>query len=55
MAALSPFHLPCPSCGSEITIPASATPGERRGNSLAVKVSADDASIREHVEQHREA
>ena len=54
MAALSPLTVPCPSCGSDITIPLSATSGERReAGTLTMAVSLDPEPIREHVEQHR--
>jgi len=56
MATFSAITVPCPSCGSDITIPVSATPGERREDgTLAVAVSLGPEPIREHVEQHREA
>ena len=54
MASLSPLLIPCPPCGSDITIPLSATPGERReAGTLAVAVSLDPEPIRVHVEQHQ--
>ncbi len=56
MAALSPLHLPCPSCGAEITVPVSATSGERReAGTLTLAVSLDPGPIRKHAEQHQEA
>ena len=54
MGALSAITVPCPSCGSAITIPLSATSGERREHgTLALAVSLDPGPIRKHVEQHR--
>ncbi len=54
MGALSAITVPCPSCGSAITIPLSATSGERREHgTLALAVGLDSGPIREHVEQHR--
>ena len=56
MASFSAITVPCPSCGSDITIPLSATSGERReARTLTMAVSLDPEPIREHVEQHREA
>ncbi|MEZ0089953.1 hypothetical protein [Streptacidiphilus sp. EB129] len=54
MASLDPITVPCPACGETITIPVSATPGDRRGDdSIEVHVGLDHDPIREHVEQHR--
>jgi hypothetical protein len=54
MAALPPLHIPCPSCGSDITIPLSATSGERREDgTLTLAVNLDREPIREHAEQCR--
>ena len=56
MDALAAIIVPCPSCGSDITIPLSATSGERReARTLTMAVSLDPEPIRGHVEQHREA
>ena len=56
MAAFSAITVPCPSCGSDITIPLSAASGGRREDgTLTMAVSLDPEPIREHVEQHREA
>lgn len=52
MAAMEPLLIPCPACGEPITIPLSATPGEREGDTVTVGISADPGPVREHIDQH---
>lgn len=52
MAALDPLQFPCPACGEPITIPLSATPGDREGDTVTVGLSADPGPALEHVDRH---